>query len=220
MLHFFLGTTFFRFIFVFYFLTKQVIITLAISQTTDKKNTYYYWAFIILVLLDQVSKIIAKDYFNAEHYMSPVQVIGDFLQFTYVENEGMAFGISWGPFKIVLSCFSIVASLALIYILQRLKNASAFVKIGVMFILAGAVGNLVDRVFYGIIFGESALFYGRVVDFILVDIPDIDFMGLNYTHWPVFNIADACVTVGVIFLLLFNSKIPPFHEIFGKKKKS
>ena len=64
-------------------------------------------------------------------------------------------------------------------------------------ILGGAVGNMIDRMFYGVLYGEAPLFYGKVVDFFDVDFPDIDLLGYQLTRWPVFNIADASVTVGV-----------------------
>ena len=86
-----------------------------------------------------------------------------------------------------------------------------------MFILAGAVGNLVDRVFYGMIYGYAPIFWGRVVDFVQVDIPDINFWNIHYTHFPVFNVADSCVTVGVAFLLIFHNRIPSFAELKTKR---
>jgi signal peptidase II len=82
-----------------------------------------------------------------------------------------------------------------------------------MLILAGAFGNFIDRMFYGVIYGNSPLFYGLVVDFIQVDIPDITFNSITYTHWPVFNIADSCVSIGMVFLLFFNKFIPmPYQD--------
>jgi signal peptidase II len=71
-------------------------------------------------------------------------------------------------------------------------------------ILGGAVGNLIDRVFYGVLFDYAPLFHGRVVDFFDVDFFDISIFGYHMSRWAVFNVADACVTVGVILLLLFH----------------
>ena len=105
----------------------------------------------------------------------------------------------------------------LIILLIKMKNENLWVKMGFSLILAGAVGNLIDRVFYGVIFGESPLFYGKVVDFIQVNIPDIDFLG--WTHFPVFNIADSCVTIGVSILILVHNKLPEWNQIIKNNKE-
>lgn len=175
-----------------------------------------------MVILDQITKISVKgfDLFGLHHkgmrLGDSLSVIGDFIQITFVENSGMAFGISFGAGKIFLSLFSVFASIALIYYMIKITKYDKYIKLGFALILAGAVGNLIDRVFYGVFYNEGPLFYGNVVDFVQVDIPDIDFMGIHYTHWPVWNIADACITIGVILLLIFNKRIPTFQQLFGK----
>lgn len=191
-----------------------------------KKNNiaiYYFIAFLLIVF-DQVTKLAVKgfNFFGFEHeglhYGELINVIGDTVMFTYIENPGMAFGIEFGWGKIFLSLFSIIAGIALAIFLKNIRNESPWIKTGIMLVMAGALGNMIDRVFYGVIFGEMPLFYGKVVDFIQVDIPDVDFMGLYYTHWPVFNIADSCVSVGVVILLIFHNKLPEIN--FSLKKKS
>ncbi len=188
----------------------------------ENKNTLLYVIATILIIFDQVTKLAVKgfNFLGYQHegfyYGEQVPVIGTVLQWTFIENPGMAFGIQFGWAKIFLSLFSIFASVMLVYIINKLKTAHIAIRIGFTLIFAGAVGNLIDRVFYGVIFGELPLFYGKVVDFIQFDIPDIEFLG--WTHFPVFNIADSCVTVGVIFLILFNSKLPNFEDIFSKKE--
>ncbi len=196
-------------------------------DSIENKNNYKFLLFgFFLILLDQATKLAIKgfDFFGFSHqgieYGSLHSVIGDFVQITYIENPGMAFGISFGWGKIFLSLFSIVAGIALAVYLLRIKSAHLAVKIGISLLFAGAVGNLIDRVFYGVIFGEQSLFYGYVVDFIQVDIPDIDFFGIFYTHFPVFNVADSCVTVGVVFLLFVHKHIPSIQEVFGKKSNN
>lgn len=191
-----------------------------------KKNKLFY-IFLslsaILVLFDQLTKVWVKgiNLFGFQHEgMSlgeSISLIGDKLLITYVENAGMAFGIEFGPAKIFLSLFSFFASLVLIYYIYKLDKFSNYIKIGVSFILAGAFGNMIDRIFYGVFYGESALFFGRVVDFIQVDIPDIDLFGLYYTHWPVFNFADSYVSIGVVFLLIFNKHIPTLKQLMDKE---
>lgn len=196
-------------------------------DSLENKNNFKFLLFgFLLIILDQATKLAIKgfDFFGFSHqgieYGSLHSVIGDFVQITYIENPGMAFGISFGWGKIFLSLFSIVAGIALAVYLLRIKSAHLAVKIGITLLFAGAVGNLIDRVFYGVIFGEQALFYGYVVDFIQVDIPDIDFFGIFYTHFPVFNVADSCVTVGVVFLLFVHKHIPSIQEVFGKKNNN
>jgi signal peptidase II len=193
----------------------------------SKKNNskYFYIVALILILLDQTTKLLIRG-FSFAGITCPglpigqnISVIGDFLQFTYVENSGMAFGITFGAGKIFLSLFSIIASIALGYYLYKLEGFSFWVKLGIMLIFAGAVGNLIDRVFYGLFFHEGPIFYGRVVDFVQVDIPDINFWIIHYTHFPVFNIADSCVSCGVVLLLIVHKKIPQFSKVFPKKEQ-
>jgi len=188
----------------------------------------FRWEFVLallLIILDQSTKVFFKGFnlLGIHHqglvYGEQVPVIGTFLQWTYIENAGMAFGIEFGWGKIFLSLFSVIASLFLAYLIIRIRKSPLPVLIGFSLVFAGAVGNLIDRVFYGVIFGEGALFYGRVVDFIQVDIPDIRFLGWQY--FPIFNVADSCVTVGVIILILFHSQLPDFDKIipwFNSKK--
>lgn len=196
------------------------------NKKCNKKVIVYFLIAFGLILLDQVTKMYFKG-FNLFGFSKPsvgygaqIPVIGTFLQFTYIENPGMAFGITFGAGKIFLSLFSIIAATALGYFLTKIKNASVWVKLGFTLILAGAVGNLIDRVFYGVLYGEQPLFYGYVVDFIQVDIPDVNIFGLHYSYFPIFNIADSCVTCGVILLMIVQSKIPALGEIFPRFKKN
>ncbi len=212
-------------------------------RNDNNSNKWLFISAILLLILDQATKLYFKgfSFFGIEHeglQYGVIEVIGDFVKFVYVENPGMAFGMKFIP-KIILSLFSIFAGIGLAIYLHKLKGYSIWVRIGIMLIFAGAVGNLIDRVFYGVIFSEQPsvflmnpvdklvyqdifagipIFYGHVVDFIQVDIPDINILGLYYTHWPVFNVADSCVSVGVVLLLIVHHKIPPFREVFGKDK--
>lgn len=178
------------------------------------RTSYLFIASFLLIVLDQVTKLLVKgfDFFGYKvegfYYGEQIPVFGDIVSFTFVENPGMAFGIEFGVGKIFLSLFSVIAGFALSWYLNKIKFAHNAIRIGITLILAGAVGNMIDRVFYGVIFGESALFYGKVVDFILVDIPDM----FGYSHWPVFNVADSCVSVGIVLLIIFNDKLPSLTE--------
>lgn len=187
-------------------------------------KNYFFITALLLIIADQITKLIVKGFniFGFVHqgmfYGESIPVIGDIIRFTYVENAGMAFGITFGWGKIFLSLFSIAAAIALSIYLHRIQKSPFWVNLGIALILAGASGNLIDRVFYGVIFGENPLFYGHVVDFIQVDIPDINIFNLYYTHFPVFNVADSCVSVGVVLLLFVHTKLPQLNHVFGKNR--
>lgn len=185
-------------------------------------NGLFFGIAIALILFDQITKLAVKgfDFMGIQHngfyFGETKNVIGTFLQWTYVENPGMAFGIEFGAAKIFLSLFSIIAGIALAIVIKKIRTAHFAIRLGFSMIFAGAVGNLIDRVFYGVFFHDGPLFYGKVVDFIQVDIPDVPL--LHWTHFPVFNIADSCVTVGVVILILFHKRIPNLEMLFTKKR--
>ena len=188
-----------------------------IRQSTSGQTLSYLIAAFVLVLIDQITKVAVKGFnlfglhHEGMHLGESFPVIGEIVRITFVENPGMAFGVEFGSGKIVLTLFSLVASFALVYYLRVISNANRWIRIAIMLILAGAFGNFIDRMFYGVLYEEGPLFYGLVVDFIQIDIPDITIGTLTYTHWPVFNVADSCVTSGMILLILFNKHLPyPF----------
>jgi signal peptidase II len=119
----------------------------------------------------------------------------------------MAFGIDLGG-KLFFSLFSLVASVAVFAYMYHARDARLGFRIALAMILGGALGNLVDRAFYGVLFDTAPLFYGSVVDFFDVDFFDIGIFGYHLSRWPVFNIADASVTTGVILLLVFHRGAP------------
>jgi signal peptidase II len=181
-------------------------------------NRGFLLAALLLVVLDQITKVWVKGFtmfgvhhqgmFLGESFPVLPSVLGDVLRISYVENPGMAFGIGFGAAKIFLSLFSVVASLGLAWFIARLSVQHFWLRLGLTLVLAGATGNLIDRVFYGVLYGENPLFYGYVVDFIDVDIPDVSLMGRELTRFWVFNVADSCVTCGMVLLLLFNHHLP------------
>lgn len=165
--------------------------------------------------MDQVTKLMVKGFsipfldinYEGMYLGQMIPVFGDFFRFTFVENPGMAFGYDPGSsFKLIISVFSLVASIGLIFYLYVIRDKSWSLKIAIALILGGAIGNLIDRTFYGVFFDYSPLFYGKVVDFFDVDFFDFTLFGRSYDRWPVFNIADAAVTIGVLILLLFYKK--------------
>ncbi len=164
---------------------------------------------LFIVLSDQLSKMWVKGanipflgiHFQGFQYGSSRPIFGDFLKLTYIENPGMAFGIDLGA-KLFFSLFSILASIGIIVYLYKVRHEPLVFRTSLAMILGGAIGNLIDRVFYGVFYGESPLFYGKVVDFLDADFFNINVFGYHMTRWPVFNFADASVTCGVILLLL------------------
>jgi signal peptidase II len=174
----------------------------------------------IIVLCDQITKLLVKGIriprlgvsIEGMQYGTSKPILGEFFRFTYIENPGMAFGIDIGG-KLFFSIFSIVASGAILVYLYRARHESKGFRISLAMILGGAIGNLIDRVFYGVIFHEAPLFYGKVVDFFDVDFFNIDILGYHLSRWPVFNIADASVTVGVVLLLFFHRTTEDAHAL-------
>ena len=166
-----------------------------------------------IVVADQITKLLVKGFavpvlgITHKGYQigTSFSVVGDFIRLTYIENPGMAFGIDFGG-KMFLTLFSIAASVGIFLYLLRIRNESFIVRLSLAMILGGAVGNLIDRIFYGVIFGTAPLFYGHVVDFVDIDFFNLSFLGYNITRWPVFNIADASESVGVVVLLLFHRR--------------
>lgn len=173
-----------------------------------------FWTLAI-VIIDQGTKLAVKGFkipfLNFEHYGmyhgQRISVIGDFFLFTFVENPGMAFGIEINEVvKLLVSLFSIFASVGLIFYLYSVREKSFSLRISLALILGGAIGNLIDRVFYGVFYGYAPLFYGKVVDFLDFDFFNFEILGRTYDRWPIFNIADMAVSIGVFILLIFYNK--------------
>ena len=146
-----------------------------------------YWIFSVtgfVLLLDQSTKWLVKK--NMDIFQSTPVIGGDFFRFTYIENDGIAFGIPFGG-RVFLTVFTIAAALFLIYYIFRMRDSSIVPKLGLAMILGGALGNLTDR-----------FFRGQVIDFL-----DFDFPDFIIERWPVFNIADSSVTIGITLLLIY-----------------
>ncbi len=170
---------------------------------------------LAIVIIDQVTKLLVKGFsipfFNLKYSgMMPGQripIIGDFFRLNFIENPGMAFGFDPGlNYKFYISVFSLVASVGLVVYLYFIRKERLGYRIAIAFILGGAVGNLIDRMFYGVFYHYAPLFYGHVVDFFDVDFFNFSLFGRSYDRWPIFNVADAAVTIGVFLLLIFYNK--------------
>jgi signal peptidase II len=192
--------------------------------------------FIILILIaDQVLKIWVKTHMQIGE---EIHLFGKFGMLHFIENNGMAFGMEMGgkPGKFILSLFRIIAIFGIGWFLSSLisKKSNLGLILAVSAIMAGAIGNMIDSAFYGIIFtesfnnpavlfppggGYSSFLHGRVVDMF--------YFPLINTHWPdwspfrpgeslvffrpVFNIADSSITCGVLSIILFQKKM--FRDI-------
>lgn len=197
------------------------------------------WSFVVMffvLLIDQVFKIWVKTNMTLGQ---EIPVLGKWFKLLFIENEGMAFG--WlgngGVIKLILSLFRIAAVVALFIIIFRLskKNTQFGVLFGLSLITAGAMGNIIDCVFYGRIFSESTVFqvatlfpegggyaswlHGRVVDMLYFPIIDVAKENASWLpnfffgpdgHFiffrPIFNFADSAITIGVFYMLLFQWK--------------
>lgn len=174
---------------------------------------------LFIIIVDQLTKLYIKGIsipflninFEGMRYGQSKEVLGNFFKITFVENPGMAFGIEVGDSKLFLSLFSLVASIGIFIYLYKIRKGHLLYRISLALILAGAVGNLIDRTFYGVIYEYAPLFYGKVVDFLNFDFFDFSLFGRTYERFPIFNIADSAVTVGVISLILF-------HRLFEKRE--
>lgn len=169
---------------------------------------------LAIVIVDQLTKLKVKGIsipflgidVKGMQYGSSSNIFGNYFKFTFIENPGMAFGLEIGG-KLFLSIFTIFATILIIYFIYKNRNERFLIRFSFALILGGAVGNLIDRIFYGIIYGYAPVFYGRVVDFFHFDIPDFKLFGKTYYSWPIFNVADISVTVGFILIMIGYSKI-------------
>jgi signal peptidase II len=176
----------------------------------------------LVLIADQITKLLIKGIsipflnINTEgfQYGKSIEVFGSFFRITFVENPGMAFGIGVGETtKIFLSIFSLAAGIGILIYLYKLRNEKFIIRFALALVLGGAIGNFIDRTFYGILFEYAPLFYGRVVDFLDVDFFDFSLFGHTYNRWPIFNIADTAVTVGVVLLLIFHNTVNNESEV-------
>ncbi|GAA3632721.1 lipoprotein signal peptidase [Flavivirga jejuensis] len=201
-----------------------------------KKSTLI---IVLILLLDQISKIYIKTHFKLQ---DNIEVFSWFKIF-FIENDGMAWGTKISDFtsfisdrtaKVILTLFRVVAIFAIGYWLynETKKQNSKILILAIALIFAGALGNILDSVFYGVMFdhsygqvaaflpeggGYDSLLHGKVVDMLHLPLyndylPDwVPFYGGEFFTFfePVFNIADVAISVGFIMLIVFNKKAFP-----------
>ena len=178
----------------------------------------YLKPFLVVVLIVLVDQII-KTWVRTNMYLGQdIHFLGDRGMLHYTENNGMAFGMELGGDfgKLVLTLFRIAAVIAIGYVLVYLIKHKYHrgLSMCVALILAGALGNIVDSTFYGLIYQHGQIFYGRVVDMFYFPLLSGIFPqwvpgwgGQDYVFFrPVFNLADSAISVGVIAILLFNKR--------------
>ena len=202
----------------------------------SKKQTFLL--IVLILFIDQASKIYIKTHFELGQEFK----IFEGFRIYFIENEGMAWGaklsdissfISDSSAKLFLTIFRIFAVCGIGYWLYQslLKNTSKILTFALALVFSGALGNIIDSVFYGILFdgslGQTAtiftsegygdLFHGKVVDMLYFPLfkgyfPDwLPFFGGNYFSFfdPVFNVADMAISTGVGLLLVFNKQVFP-----------
>jgi len=150
-----------------------------------KKTHFYFLVVAVLIVLDQATKwLIAR---NVALYGS-LKIIPGFFNITHIRNKGAIFGVFSHPDKplvfVLLTVASLIALVFVVYYFYKTPASERGLKLALSLILAGALGNLVDRIFRG-----------YVIDF-------LDFH-IKTRHWPFFNVADSCITIGAVLLLFF-----------------
>ncbi len=198
------------------------------------KYLKYFGITLLIIAIDQAVKLIVHyqmDFGTA----GQIKVFGDWFKLHYTTNPGMAFGMELGSEygKLILTSFRLVAMFGIGYYLFHIIHQKAHPGyiVCIALILGGAVGNLIDSVFYGVWLNNAPFnastpwFHGQVVDMFYIDIwegfiPEwVPLWGGSYTAlWPIFNIADASIFVGVAIILVFQKRFL-MKEKRKKKRK-
>lgn len=179
----------------------------------------YFLVSVVVIVIDQVVKYLVHSNMTMGT-RGQIKIFGDWFKLHYLTNPGMAFGMEL-PFdnaKILLTLFRLGAMVAIGYYLYYMykKESTHGLLICIGMILGGAIGNLIDSIFYGVFLDNAPFdaptpwFYGQVVDMFYIDIwegrlPEwIPFMGGDYMAlWPVFNVADASIFIGITIILIW-----------------
>ncbi|EAY30545.1 lipoprotein signal peptidase [Microscilla marina] len=190
---------------------------------------YKVYVFVLgVILLDHTVKLWI--HFNmGQGFLGQINLLGNWLKVQYELNSGMAFGVEWGRTygKLALTIFRLLATIGILFYLRRLlhRHAHSGLIYCIALILGGAIGNLIDSVFYGVLLNNApadvpfAWFHGQVIDMIYIDLLGgylphwIPFVGGKYVPATVFNIADAAIFIGVIVIIVRQK------QFFAKKRR-
>lgn len=171
-----------------------------------------FWISAVVVLVDQVTKATVLQLMYPQQ---SIPLLGEWLRLTFTENPGMAFGLRVGPPGTV-TVLSILATLLVCAYIYQVRNDYGPYRWSLALILGGALGNIIDRVFYGVILDYGTYFTGHVVDFIHVSLwqgfipPAVPVLGGSYLElFPIWNVADMAIVLGVVGVMFFHQ---PFHE--------
>lgn len=192
------------------------------------KNYKVYLFVFIVIILDHAAKLWV--HFNiGQGFLGQIVIVKDWLKIQYELNPGMAFGVEWGPIygKLALTLFRLLATIGIAVYLKRLvkKEAHTGLIYCIALILGGAIGNLIDSTFYGVLLNNAPAdvptpwFYGQVIDMVYIDLvggyfPDwLPLIGGKYSPATVFNIADAAIFIGVIIIIVRQK------HFFAKKRR-
>ena len=187
----------------------------------------YYLVALLVIVIDQLSKWAVHRYMPMG-MPGEIPLLGDWFKLHYTLNPGMAFGVELPPpyGKILLTSFRLVAVAGIAYYIYKLwkQRAPNGLLVCIAMILGGALGNVIDSIFYGIIYNNAPFgsptpwFHGQVIDMLYVDIyegllpaswPLVG--GSHVSLWPIFNIADSAIFVGVALILLFQGRFFTQH---------
>jgi len=202
------------------------------------------FVIILILFLDQVLKIWIKTHFVVGQEL---HIFGRYGMLHFIENNGMAFGMEMGgkPGKLILSMFRLLAIGAIGWYLSALvkKKANTWLVIATSAIMAGAIGNIIDSAFYGLLFSPSTydqvarLFPagGGYAPFLHGKVVDMFYFPVINTQWPswspfrpgesfvffrpVFNLSDSAITCGVIAILLFQKRLFAEDSVPGEEAK-
>ena len=182
----------------------------------------YFLISLAVIIVDQIVKMLVHHNMQMGS-QGQIQIIGELFKLHYLTNPGMAFGmkLDFEYGKLILTVFRIGAMFAIGYYLYSLvsKDANKGFLICIALILGGAIGNLIDSVFYGVFLDNAPFdsptpwFHGQVVDMFYIDIWEgylpnwIPLMGGDYMAlWPVFNIADASIFIAICIIIIYQKR--------------